>query len=170
MTVEQIVFLIMAVVTLGAALMVVTERRIVRSALWLILALFGVAVLYALLNAGFFAVVQVVVYIGAIAVLFIFAAMLTRKSMQDAGPQVNAGWPAAALIGAVVFFSLSWMLSRWTSFAALPPAFADDTPTLSQLGVALVSPEAYVIPFEIASVLLVAAMVGALYAAWGKKS
>ncbi|RMF46673.1 MAG: NADH-quinone oxidoreductase subunit J [Anaerolineae bacterium] len=169
MTVEQIIFLIMAVVTLGSALMVVTERKMVRAALWLIVTLFGVAVFYALLNAGFFAVVQVVVYIGAIAVLFIFAAMLTRKAMEDTGPQVNAGWRAAALIGVVVFAALSWMLSHWSAFAALPPAFADDTPTLSQLGVALVSPDAYVIPFEIASVLLVAAMVGALYAAWGKK-
>ncbi len=169
MTVEQIVFLVMAVVTLGAALMVVTERRVVHAALWLILSLFGVAGLYVLLNAGFFAVIQVVVYIGAIAILFIFAAMLTRKAMQDVGPQVNAGWPAAALIGGAVFVALTWMLSHWAQFTALPPAFADDTPTLTQLGVALVSPDAYVIPFEIASVLLVAAMVGALYAAWGKK-
>lgn len=169
MTVEQFVFLVFAVISLGAALMVVTERKVIHSALWLILALFGVAGLYVLLNAGFFAVVQVVVYIGAIAILFIFAAMLTRKAMEDAGPQVNPGWPAAALIGGVVFVALAWMLSHWGQFMALPPTFADDTPTLTQLGVALVSPDAYVIPFEIASVLLVAAMVGALYAAWGKK-
>ncbi|GAB4523630.1 MAG: NADH-quinone oxidoreductase subunit J [Anaerolineales bacterium] len=168
MTLEQILFLIFAVFTLGAALMVVTERKMMRAALWLIAALFGVAAFYVLLNTGFFAVVQVVVYIGAIAILFIFAAMLTRKSMEDTGPQVNPGWPAAALIGAVVFVSLAWMLSHWSAFAALPPALADDSPTLKQLGVALVSPDAYVIPFEIASVLLVAAMVGALYAAWGK--
>lgn len=168
MTLEQIIFLVFAVVTLGSALMVVTEHKMIRAALWLILALFGVAALYVLLNVGFFAVVQVVIYIGAIAILFIFAAMLTRKSMEDVGPQVNPGWPAAALIGALVFVSLAWMFSRWSSFAVLPPAFADDTPALQQLGIALVSPDAYVIPFEIASVLLVAAMVGALYAAWGK--
>ena len=66
MSVYQVVFLITAVVTLGAAVMVVSARSLVHSALWLILALFGVAVTFALLSASFFTVVQVVIYIGAI--------------------------------------------------------------------------------------------------------
>jgi NADH-quinone oxidoreductase subunit J len=77
MTALQIIFLITAVVTLGSALMVVTSRNLIHSALWLILSLFGVAVLYVVLNASFLAVAQVVIYIGAIAILIIFAVMMT---------------------------------------------------------------------------------------------
>ncbi|GAG05720.1 unnamed protein product, partial [marine sediment metagenome] len=78
MTVMQVIFLITAVVTLGGAVMVVTVRNLIHAALWLILALFGVAVMYTLLSAPFFTVVQIVIYIGAIAILMIFAIMLTR--------------------------------------------------------------------------------------------
>ncbi len=61
--------------------------------------LFGVAVTYSLLHANFLAVVQVVVYIGAIAILFIFAVMLTRKDMRDQGPQMNRNWWVGAIAG-----------------------------------------------------------------------
>ena len=89
MTPDQIVFLIVAFVTLGSGLMVVTTRNLVHAALWLVATLFGVAVTYALLNANFLAIVHVLVYIGAIAILFIFAVMLTRRDMRDQGPHVS---------------------------------------------------------------------------------
>ena len=92
MTIMQIIFLVVGAVILGSAFMVVTTGNLIHAALWLIVTLFGVAVLYALLNAGFLAVVQVVIYIGAIAILFIFAVMLTRKEMRDRGPQLNNAW------------------------------------------------------------------------------
>src|SRR3970282_1539349 len=92
MTGEQIIFLIVGAATLLSALMVVTSRDLVHAALWLVATLFGVAIIYTLLNAGFLAVVQVVVYIGAIAILFIFAVMLTRRQMSETGPGVNRGW------------------------------------------------------------------------------
>lgn len=168
MTGEQFVFLLAAVITLGSALMVVTAPNMIRSALWLVLALFGVAILYALLNSGFFAVVQVVVYIGAIAILFIFAVMLTRRVMDDPGPQANPGWWASALVALGLFVTLAFLLSRWQQFGALAPELTSDTDALMQLGAALVSPNGYVVPFEVASVLLVAAMVGAIYVVWGK--
>ncbi|MCL4824925.1 MAG: NADH-quinone oxidoreductase subunit J, partial [Anaerolineales bacterium] len=71
MTVLQLIFLLTAAVILGSAAMVVTAKNLVHAALWLIVTLFGAAVLFAILNAGFIAVIQVVVYIGAIAILFI---------------------------------------------------------------------------------------------------
>jgi NADH-quinone oxidoreductase subunit J len=98
MTAYQIVFLITAVVALGAAVMVVSARSLVHSALWLILTLFGVAVMFALLSAPFFTVVQVVIYIGAISILMIFAIMLTSRVMQDTGTRVNQGWWLALLL------------------------------------------------------------------------
>ena len=169
MTPLLFIFLITAVVTLGGAVMVVTARNLVHAALWLILSLFGVAVIYVLLNASFLAVVQVVIYIGAIAILMIFAVMLTRRMMQDSGPVVNQGWPLAALLSLILFGGLTWMLSRWGGFSTPLTEMAEGSDPLRQLGEALVSPNAYVLPFEVASVLLLAALIGAIMIAWEKK-
>jgi len=169
MTVMQFIFIVTALVTLIAALLVVTTRNLVHSALWLILTLFGIAVFYVLLNAGFFAVVQVVVYIGAIAILFIFAAMLTRRMMQDRGPQTNQGWWLGALVGLVLFVGIVVVLLEWPGITTTQPGIADATAIIPRLGQALVSPDAFLIPFELASVLLVAAMIGAIYVSLEKK-
>lgn len=170
MTAQQIIFLIVALYTLGSALMVVTTGNLVHAALWLISTLFGVTVLYTLLNAGFIAVVQVVVYIGAIAILFIFAVMLTRKDMRDTGPQINKGWWAGALVAALVFAGLAFLLSGWSGFSNTAAELPAKFDSIGLLGEALVSPEAYVLPFEIASVLLLAALVGAVYVAFNPRS
>ena len=169
MTAEQIIFLIVAAVTLGAALSVVTSRNLIHSALWLILTLSGIAIFYVLLDAGFFAVIQVVVYIGAIAILFIFAAMLTRRVMQDTGPQTNSNWWLGALIALFLFAGIALVLFNWQEFNADAPKLVNQSETLTQLGLALVSPDQYVLPFELASVLLVAAMIGAIFVAGEKK-
>src|SRR5574342_928495 len=103
MTGEQIIFILVALFTLGSGFMVVTTRNLVHAALWLVSTLFGVAVTFALLSASFLAVVQVVVYIGAIAILFIFAVMLTRKDMRDKGPQMNRNWWFGVLLAVLTF-------------------------------------------------------------------
>lgn len=170
MTAQQIIFMIVAAFTLGSGLMVVTTRNLVlHAALWLVATLFGVAVAYALLNANFIAVVQVVVYIGAIAILFIFAVMLTRKDMRDTGPQVNRNWWAGALVAALVFAGLAFLLSGWSGFQKTAADLPSGFDAVGLLGEALVSPEAFVLPFEVASVLLLAALVGAVYVAFNKK-
>jgi NADH-quinone oxidoreductase subunit J len=170
MTVLEVIFLITAIVTLGGAVMVVTARNLIHAALWLILTLFGVAVMYGLLNAAFFAVVQVVIYIGAIAVLMIFAIMLTRRVKQDVGSTVNKGWWLAGFLALVLFTALVGLLSTWPGFRTDLPEMAADVDTIQVLGAALVSPDGYVLPFEIASVLLLAALIGAVVVAWERKS
>jgi len=165
----QFVFMLAAVITLGSALMVVSTKNILHAALWLVASLFGVAMIFAILQANFFAVVQVVVYIGAIAILVIFAVMLTRRVMQDRGSQLIHAWWLAALVSVVVFGGLVYLLSNWVGFWNLPPAFTNPDASLSQLGVALVSPNAYMVPFEVSSVLLLAALIGAIYVAFQKK-
>jgi len=170
MTVMQVVFLITAVVSLGGAVMVVTARNLIHAALWLILTLFGVAVMYGLLSATFFTVIQVVIYIGAIAILMIFAIMLTRRVRQEPGSSVNKGWWLAGLIALLLFTSLVWMLSTWPGFQTTLQELPQDFDSIQMLGTALVSPEGYVIPFEIASVLLLAALIGAVAVAWERKS
>lgn len=169
MTAFQIIFLIVAGYTLGSGLMVVTARNLVHAALWLVATLFGVAVTYALLNANFIAVVQIVVYIGAIAILFIFAVMLTRRDLRDQGPQMNRNWWAGALVAVLVFAGLAFLLQGWNGVSSTAPVFPSGFDAVGALGEALVSPDAFVLPFEVASVLLLAALVGAVYIAFNKK-
>ena len=169
MTGEQIIFLLVALFTLVSGFMVVTTRNLVHAALWLVSTLFGVAVAYALLSAAFLAVVQVVVYIGAIAILFIFAVMLTRKDMRDQGPQMNANWWFGALLSVLTFVGLFFLLQGWGGLSKTAAEIPAGFDAIAELGDALVSPTGYILPFEVASVLLVAALVGAVYVAFNRK-
>ena len=169
MTGEQIIFLVTALATLVSGFMVVTTRNLVHAAFWLVATLFGVAVTFALLDAGFLAVVQVVVYIGAIAILFIFAVMLTRKDMRDQGPQMNPNWWFGALLSVLMFGGLYFLLQGWTGLSKTATDIPSGFDAVNELGNALISPDAYVLPFEVASVLLVAALIGAVYVAFNRK-
>jgi NADH-quinone oxidoreductase subunit J len=169
MTGEQFAFILVALFTLASGFMVVATRNLVHAALWLVSTLFGVAVTYALLNASFLAVVQVVVYIGAIAILFIFAVMLTRKDLRDQGAQQNSNWWVGALLSVLTFGGLFFLLQSWSGLSTTAGDIPSGFDAISQLGNALVSPDAYVLPFEVASVLLVAALVGAVYVAFNPR-
>ena len=164
----QIFFLLVALVTLVSAICVVTARSLMHSALWLVLALFGAAVLFAFLEASFFAVVQVLVYIGAIAILIIFAVMLTRPNSNTSGPRLVRGWWVALLSSVALFAGLVVAMGSWPGFQAGPGA-SPDAVILPQFGMDLVDPNKYAIPFEVASVLLLAALVGAIYIAADRK-
>src|SRR5512138_2779979 len=150
MTGEQIIFLLVALFTLGSGLMVVTTRNLVHAALWLVATLFGVAVTYALLHANFLAVVQVVVYIGAIAILFIFAVMLTRKDMREQGPQMNPNWWLGGVLAVLVFGGLLFLLQGWSGLGTTAADIPTGFDAISELGNALTSPNAFVLPFEVA--------------------
>jgi NADH-quinone oxidoreductase subunit J len=169
MTALQIIFLLTAAVTFGSALLVVTSHNLVHAALSLVVTLFGVAVLFTLLDAGFLAVVQVTLYIGAIAIMIIFAIMLTRRVMIEAGTQINAQWWAGALVSLALFAVLGWVLLQVPSLQALSapgatlPPLPDDP--IKALGLAFVDANQYVIPFEVASVMLLVAFVGAIMVA-----
>ncbi|MFH1186455.1 MAG: NADH-quinone oxidoreductase subunit J [Chloroflexota bacterium] len=165
----QLVFLGVGAIILISALLVVTSRNLIHAALWLIVTLFGVAILFALLNAGFLAIVQVVIYIGAIAILFIFAVMLTHKDMRDRGRQLNRAWWLSAIVAALSFGGLVWMLQGWSGFDKSAAALPADFDAVGSLGNALIAPDAFVLPFEVASVLLLAALIGAVYVAFTRK-
>ena len=167
MTADKIIFLLCAVLIIVSAVMVVTTRKLIHAALWLVAALFGVAILYAILQAGFLAVVQVVVYIGAIAILFIFAVMLTRREMLDKGAQTRSSWWLPALLGLLILAGLVFLILGQPAFNRTAIAIPEGVDTLRNLGTALVSPNAFVLPFEVASILLLAALVGAVYLSSG---
>jgi len=169
MSALQVVFLIIAAVTVFSGLMVVISRKMMHSALWLVLTLLGVAILFATLQAGFFAVVQILVYIGAISILIIFTLMLTRKVMDDENPQLIKGWWLAALVAGLLFALTAVFLSSWGDFNAVLSELPAGAENLAGLGAALVDPAGYLIPFEVASVLLIAALVGAIYIAVERK-
>ncbi len=151
------VFIILSIITLGAALAVVTSKNLFHSALFLILSFVGVAGLYILLEAGFLAVVQIMIYVGAIAILIIFAIMLTRRLMAKDLVQRNAQWGISALVAVLFFAVLSFVLLRvdW-------PVVGGDvsSESISILGQELMS--TYALPFEVASVLLLVALVGSI--------
>lgn len=151
------VFIILSIITLGAALAVVTSKNLFHSALFLILSFVGVAGLYILLEAGFLAVVQIMVYVGAIAILIIFAIMLTRRLMAKDLVQRNAQWGISGLVALLLFALLGFVLLR-VNWPVVEAAVPDES--ISILGQELMS--TYALPFEVASVLLLVALVGAI--------
>ncbi len=160
MSIEQIVFFALSAITLVGGWIVITNRNLYRAALGMVLSFFGVAGLYALLDAGFLAVVQVLIYVGAISILIIFAIMLTRRVMDRTAVQHNAQWGISALVALALFGVIGYTLlfrvaDRWTvSGSGLPER------SIEMLGEALVT--TYALPFEVASVLLLVALVGAI--------
>lgn len=155
--VQQAIFIIMAIFTLGMALGTVTARNLFHAALFLVGTFAGVAVIYVLLEAEFLAVSQVVIYIGAIATLIVFAIMLSRGMMGRESGALNKQWLFAAGGAALLFIVLAWLLNR-VQFAVQAAPVPEDT--ISKIGSGFVG--VYVIPFEVASVLLLVALVGAI--------
>lgn len=169
MTPMQIIFILVAAATLGAALMTVTVRNMIHAALWLVVSLFGIAIVYVLLNAGFLAVAQVVIYIGAIAILVIFAIMLTRKMAADVGPQTNSNWGWGAALAAGLFAALFWIFRSWPGINTAAQPLPEGRDYVLQLGEALLAPNQYLLVFEVASVLLLAALIGSIMIARVRK-
>jgi NADH-quinone oxidoreductase subunit J len=166
MTGLQIAFIVAGVITLSAAVLVVLSRNLVHAALWLILALAGVAVLFVLLEAGFLAIVQVAVYIDAIAILIIVTVMLTYHAMRVDLAQLNRNWMWAALSALILFGGLLILFNQFPNLNSEPVALESGADTiLETLGQSLVDVNQFVIPFEIASILLLAALIGAIFVA-----
>lgn len=170
-TAELLVFLVFSVLTLGSALMVVTSRNLFHAGLYLMISLFGVAGLFVLLSAIFLAGVQIIVYIGAIAILIILAVMLTPNVTRMKNI-LNDQWPVNLGLAVIMFLLLLSVVSPIMDDAGIDSAwgadFTVDDPadvpadSIEQLGKDLVDPERFMLPFEVASVLLMAALIGSV--------
>ena len=112
MTVSQVVFIILSIAALGGALGVVFARNLFRSALALVLSFVGVAGFYVLLEAELLAMIQILVYVGAIAILIIFAIMLSRRMMSSETQPWNEQWVGAIIVAVVLFAALVFLLVR----------------------------------------------------------
>ena len=166
MTTLQVMFTLISLITLGGGLYTVTAKNLFHAALGLIVSLAGVACLYALLEASFLAGAQVLIYIGAIAILIIFAVMLTRGVM-GAFPRANDQWSYAVIVSLALLAVLLVTLFRFNWPQGAPAAVPANS--IGLLGQALMDPGLYALPFEIASVLLVAALIGSIYVARDKR-
>ena len=149
-------FVIVAAFTIGGAIGVVSTRNVVHAALFLLLSLLGAAGAYLLLFAEFLALVQVLIYGGAITIVVLFAVMLTRSSEY---PRItdNRQWPLALLTAA----ALAGVLGAAFWVAPAPPiGAAPQAPEFTGLAAALFTK--WALPFEIASLVLLAALIGAI--------
>jgi NADH-quinone oxidoreductase subunit J len=162
MTAMQLIFLVTAAVIIFAGVMMVSVRNLLHAALWLILVLFGVAVIFGLLEASFLAIVQVVVYIGAIAILIVFAIMLTHDAIDDTYKQ-SRRWIITAIISVIALGGILLALFTWPQGQALTTPLSGGSQDIGALGLALLDAEGYLVPFEIASILLLAALIGGIY-------
>lgn len=170
---QPIIFAILTVVTLFAAFVVVTDRNLFHAALAMMLSFVGVAGFYIMLGAGFMAAAQLLVYIGAISILVIFAIMMTRRIMGTTEPAFNSQMIGAAVGAAGTFALVAFVIfSAWgptgqvaaiNSKPEVPQAVLDNM--VVELGRRLVAADGYVLPFELASVLLLGALVGAIIVA-----
>ncbi len=150
-------FWILAVVAVAAALAVVFIRNIFRAALMLILCFIAVAGLYITLSADFLAAVQILVYVGAIAVLIILAIMMTRN-FQKGSPSNKMQFPVAIVAAALLGFLVYAVTAAPWNVSPLSPI----TPTTQPIANALFSEKGYILPVEIGAVLLLAAIIGAI--------
>ena len=157
MTVGDVIFFALAAVAVGSATVVAFSRNIVYSAFALMGTFLGVAGLYVTLGADFLGVVQVLIYIGGILVLMLFAVMLTHR-IGDVEVSNRAVGRAPALLVAAGVFALMATAATRGGWAARPPQ--ELTPTTAGIGEALLT--TYVLPFELASVILLAALIAAV--------
>ncbi|WP_407286947.1 NADH-quinone oxidoreductase subunit J [Streptomyces sp. BP-8] len=155
----EIAFVLVGIATLGAALVTVTTRQLVHAALWLVVALGGVAVEYLLLTAEFIAWVQVLIYVGSVVVLLLFGLMLTKAPI-GRSPDADSGNRWAALVvalasaGALVWVVVDAFRATWINLDGAAQGSTEVS------GRSLF--QYWVLPFEALSVLLLAALVGAI--------
>jgi NADH:ubiquinone oxidoreductase subunit 6 (subunit J) len=163
--VVEIAFWILALIMVGAALAVVLLRDVFRAALLLILCFFTVAGIYITLNADFLAAVQVLIYAGAIGILLIFAIMLTRN-VKEGNPFGRLKIPAL-LVSLLVFATIVGVVvsTNWATVTGVSQGVevSVGSATTGAIATALFDQrKGFVLPFEIASIVLLAALIGAI--------
>jgi len=164
MLIDSVLFYIFAVMVLGGGILTITRRNAVHSAISLIVSLLGVAGLYLLQKAEFLFAVQIVLYIGGIMVLFLFVIMLVNLDQAAKERQFNKQWLIALVAAGLVGAQIGWFVYKGKdAFAiastAMPGASAGQGNTEE---IARVLFSEYLVPFEIASVLLLVAVVGSV--------
>jgi len=158
-----VIFLILAAITIAGTAAAMSLRSAIHCILALTIGLVGLAALYLLLGAQFVGFTQILVYVGAVAILAVFAIMMTQGPGKTIQPILSTNWPAGVIVAAAVFAILAWAI-RSTPAHATP---AQPEVSVNQIGAALM--HHYVLPLEIMGLLLTAALIGAVILAMPEK-
>ena len=156
-----IAFAIIAVLIVGSATAAMTMRNLVHCALSLILTFAGLAAMYLQLDAPFVGFAQILVYVGAVAILIVFAILLTRGSEPMPQPIFSSGWIFGTVVAIAVFGLLAWMIG--SSRVLAHPAGKDPEIIVRQIGDQLMT--RYILPLEVVGLLLTAALIGGVIVA-----
>lgn len=160
--VAQFLFFFLAIVAIAAAVGLIASRNPVASALWLVLNLFCVAGLYLTMNAAFIGVIQVLVYAGAIMVLFLFVIMLLNLSALPAPQSIDWKLGVAFVVAMVGLAQLVYVVARGLDLLPVPVAAEEAARTASAEVIGRELFTRYVLPLEIIGVLLLVATIGAV--------
>lgn len=159
-SVNTLAFVVLALASIGSAVMMLSTRNVVHAAFWLLGAMVASAGIYLLLSAEFLALVQVLVYAGAVAVLVLFVIMITLRRREDAIRPFEPGWTGGVI--AVAFLAAVYIaIARFSPIIAAMPGKA---PGVVALGKVLFT--TWLLPFEVASLVLLVALVGSVW--WAK--
>lgn len=155
---SPVLFYLMAFVVIFGAIMMVCSRNLLNSAVWMVFSFFGVAGIYGTMNLSFFTVVQIMVYVGAITILILFATMLTRHpkgDIENTNP-FSSTLPGAAVVSIGLAALMSLMIRSVAQVA--PEEVADGL--IQAVGIEMFG--TYVLPVELVAVLLIVGMIGAI--------
>ena len=153
-----VTFLILAAVTVAGTAAAMGMRNAVHCVLALTVGFAGIAALYLQLDAQFVGLTQILVYVGAVAILAVFAIMMTHSPVSVELPAYSPHWLAGGLVAAAVFSVLAWTIR--SSATSTPPPMPEPHVTVQHIGEALM--HRYVLPLEIVGLLLTAALIGAV--------
>jgi NADH-quinone oxidoreductase subunit J len=151
------IFYVLAAVILGSAILVVTLKNLVHCVLWLAVTFIAIAGVYMMLNADFLAMVQILVYAGAVCIMVVFAIMLTQRKDMGHSNLFNAQFRVAGLVAFLTTLVSCFLGVRTTWMVSATPVPSD---TVGQIAELMLSK--YVIPFEVAALLLLVALIGAI--------
>ena len=163
MSVADFAFYVFAVIVVVAGLLVVTARNPVHSVLWLILAFLSSAGLFVLMGAEFVAMLLVIVYVGAVAVLFLFVVMMLDVDFAELKAGMAQYLPIGLLIGVVLLVELGMVFGTWITSDGITPLaqpVLSDIPNTEQLGKVIYTD--YLLLFQLAGLVLLVAMIGAI--------
>ncbi len=162
----ELAFWVFASVAVAASLLVVLSRNPVHSVMWLILAFFSAAGLFILLGAEFVALLLVIVYVGAVAVLFLFVVMMLDVDFAALKGGLAHYLPIGALVGLVLLVELGLVFGHWIFAAGAPEARAAAAPVVMEIAntraLGLVIYDQYIYLFQAAGIILLIAMIGAI--------
>lgn len=164
MIVQALAFYLFASVLILSALLVITAKNPVHSVLFLILAFFNAAGLFVLLGAEFIALILMIVYVGAVAVLFLFVVMMLDINFADLRKGAMQYVPAGILVGGVLLFELITMYSLWEFSPQFPENLASvyDPAVTNTEALGQVLYTDYIYPFQLAGLILLVAMIGSI--------